>query len=139
MAFPSFDTAGFCFCAAVFACAFTNVDVVHWGFHFYVLLQPCLTLCALHCLLSAERRGQRPWAAYGLALLQIYLYEPGILVPGIFFAVELIRFCKSRERGAALRQAAAMMLGSYAVQLRLRSFWSLRTSTAPGAMSGRLA
>ncbi len=77
--------------AVLFLTAFTSLDLVAWAFHYYILLQVTVSLLALALMIREDRVSWSLVWAYALAWLQIYLYEPGIVVPALLFAVDVGR------------------------------------------------
>ena len=99
--------------AMLFLTAFTNIDLIGWPFHFYVVLQTTLTLLAVALLLRSE---SHPWAlpsVYGLSLVQIYLYEPGLVVPFFLFVAHALLLPASHQKGKRLRTSFFLLVAVY--------------------------
>lgn len=127
--------------ALLFLTAFTHLDLVAWPFHFYILLQVTLALLSVFLLIRRDRVSWSLVWAYGVAWAQIYLYEPGILLPLLLFAIDVGR--RFRRPGWILRLSASLLLACGATAAYLATalwfFGSMEAALAagdPGSLTG---
>ena len=117
--------------ALVFLTAFTHLDLVAWAFHYYILLQVTLALLAFALLIRRDRVSWSLVWAYAVALVQIYLYEPGVVVPALLFAVDVGR--RFRRPGWFPRLTVSLLLAGGVTAVYLASFLWFFTSAEAGA------
>lgn len=112
--------------ASVFLFAFTHVDFLSWPFHFYSLLQVSLVLAALLLLIKGGGRKGYLRTAYGLTLVQAYLYEPGVVFPLFLLAADL--YIHRAGMRKILKERLILITCVYSVYLiTLALFWGLFT------------
>lgn len=116
--------------ALLFLTAFTNLDLVAWAFHYYILLQVTLALFSVYLLIRRDRVSWSLVWAYAAALVQIYLYEPGIVLPALLFAIDLGR--RFRQPGWVLRLSASFLLACGVTAAYLGTYLIFFTSMEAG-------
>jgi len=116
--------------ALLFLTAFTHLDLVAWAFHYYILLQVTLGLFAIYLLIRRDRVSWSLVWAYLVALVQIYLYEPGIVLPALLFAIDVGR--RFRRPGWALRLSASFLLACAVTAIYLATYLTFFASMQAG-------
>jgi hypothetical protein len=116
--------------ALLFLTAFTHLDLVAWAFHYYILLQATLALFSVYLLIRRDRVSWLLVSAYAVALVQIYLYEPGIVLPALLFAIDVGR--RFRRPGWMLRLSASFLLACGATAIYLATYLTFFASMEAG-------
>jgi hypothetical protein len=116
--------------ALLFLTAFTHLDLVAWAFHYYILLQATLGLFAVYLLIRRDRVSWSLVWAYAVALVQICLYEPGIVLPFLLFAIDALR--QFRRHGWVLRLSASFLLAAAVTALYLATYLTFFTAMQAG-------
>lgn len=101
--------------ATTFLLAFSVFDVVGWPFHSYILCQILLSLIALELVLALPGSIACSLAAYLLAGVQMYFYEPGALSPFFLSIVHAFVLSKDRRIGSVLRRVVPLAVACYVV------------------------
>jgi len=101
--------------AALFLTAFTHLDVISWPHHFYILLQVTLVLIAVLCFFRfhAGSGARFLFFSYAFLCIQMFLYEPGVVFPGVLFLVSLIVWWRDQRKRTWIRRSAQLVAITY--------------------------
>jgi hypothetical protein len=103
--------------ASAFLLAFSVSDIVGWPFHSYILCQILMSLVALELVIARPQSIAYSVAAYLLAAVQMYFYEPGVLSPIFLGVVQGVLLMKDRGIGPALLRVVPLVATCFAVYL----------------------
>ena len=100
--------------ASAFLLAFSVFDIVGWPFHSYILCQILMSLIALELVIARPQSVACNLAAYFLAAVQMYFYEPGALSPIFLGIVQGVLLTQDRGIGRALLRVVPLVAACFA-------------------------